>query len=418
MHDSNEAPWQLFPDLTVDEFEALKADIAERGVMVPVEYDEAGAILDGHHRVRACRELGIKDWPTVTRGGMDDEAKAEHVLSLNLSRRHLSREQRRELVARLRTDRGWSLRRISDRLGVSKSQVERDASAAVVPNGTPARVEGSDGKSYAATKPTPPPSIFTPTSRQQPRAATALRDLGDDAPAKTLDVKRAERIARERAAHRLRQQPTDPSTSHGDVEIRHGSLTDVLGDLAGTVDAIITDPPYERDAYYKDSLYEKLGEVAATLLKPNGILAVMIGSRLEALDQSDSAIARHMRRRHRGVYLTPGQRWRDQVERVAVGYKPILIYAHPASTDLRWINDDVFTSSDAHKQDARFHHWGQTEAGFAALVERLSEPGALVVDPFLGGGTTAVVCRDLGRRFVGCDIDAAAIATARERLDS
>jgi len=115
----DDTPWQLFPHLADDEYEALKADIAERGVLVPVEYDEHGNILDGHHRVRACRELGIKDWPTVTRGGMDDEAKAEHVLTLNLSRRHLTREQRRELVKRLRADRGWSLRRIAERLGIS-----------------------------------------------------------------------------------------------------------------------------------------------------------------------------------------------------------------------------------------------------------------------------------------------------------
>ncbi len=33
------------------------ADIAARGVQVPVEYDEHGNILDGHHRVCACQEL-------------------------------------------------------------------------------------------------------------------------------------------------------------------------------------------------------------------------------------------------------------------------------------------------------------------------------------------------------------------------
>src|SRR5690606_21604024 len=104
-------PYQLLPSLSPDEYEALKADIAARGVQVPVEYDEHGKILDGHHRVRACLELGIKDWPSIIRGGMAEEEKIEHVLVLNLHRRHLTREQRRELVARLRAQ-GWSLRRI------------------------------------------------------------------------------------------------------------------------------------------------------------------------------------------------------------------------------------------------------------------------------------------------------------------
>jgi DNA methylase len=46
---------------------------------------------------------------------------------------------------------------------------------------------------------------------------------------------------------------------------------------------------------------------------------------------------------------------------------------------------------------------------------KASEPGDLVVDPFLGSGTTAA-CKQLGRRFTGCDIDPAAVATARERV--
>jgi len=49
--------YQVMPDLTPIEYEALKADIAERGVLIPVEVDENGQLLDGHHRVRAWQEL-------------------------------------------------------------------------------------------------------------------------------------------------------------------------------------------------------------------------------------------------------------------------------------------------------------------------------------------------------------------------
>lgn len=41
---------------------------------------------------------------------------------------------------------------------------------------------------------------------------------------------------------------------------------------------------------------------------------------------------------------------------------------------------------------------------FAELVEMHSRPGDLVVDPFLGGGTTAVAALETDRRFAGCDI--------------
>lgn len=84
--------YQLLPPLSEEEYTALKEDIAKRGVLVPVEYDEDGNILDGHHRVRACEELGIKNWPSIVRIGMSEDEKAEHVLKLNIARRHLPKE--------------------------------------------------------------------------------------------------------------------------------------------------------------------------------------------------------------------------------------------------------------------------------------------------------------------------------------
>ena len=62
--------YQVMPPLTAEEYNELKNDIAERGVMVPIEYDEHGNVLDGHHRLQICAELGITDFPTVIREGM------------------------------------------------------------------------------------------------------------------------------------------------------------------------------------------------------------------------------------------------------------------------------------------------------------------------------------------------------------
>jgi site-specific DNA-methyltransferase (adenine-specific) len=50
------------------------------------------------------------------------------------------------------------------------------------------------------------------------------------------------------------------------------------------------------------------------------------------------------------------------------------------------------------------------------LVKLLSFPGDLVLDPFVGSGTTALVACRLGRRFVGCDRNPRAVALARRRV--
>jgi len=144
------SPFDLLPPLSEEDYEALKADIAARGVQVPVEYDEHGNILDGHHRVRACQELGIKDWPRIVRVGLSEEEKIEHALALNFVRRHLSREQRQELVARLR-QRGLSLRRIAELLGVHHDTIREDLSGVGNPTPeNPPEATGADGKTYPA----------------------------------------------------------------------------------------------------------------------------------------------------------------------------------------------------------------------------------------------------------------------------
>ena len=55
-----------------------------------------------------------------------------------------------------------------------------------------------------------------------------------------------------------------------------------------------------------------------------------------------------------------------------------------------------------------------------ALIEKLilasSAPGQLVVDPFVGSGTTAVVATRLGRRWIAGDADARYVGLTRERL--
>ena len=146
--------YQLLPPLSEEEYAALKEDIAKRGVLVPVEYDEDGNILDGHHRVRACEELGIKNWPSIVRIGMSEDEKAEHVLKLNIARRHLPKEWKQEKAKELR-EQGWSYRRIAEALGVSHMTVTRWLMESGVTNVTPeteTMVTGADGKQYQAKK--------------------------------------------------------------------------------------------------------------------------------------------------------------------------------------------------------------------------------------------------------------------------
>ena len=116
--------FQIMPDLSPEEYKNLKQDIATRGVLVPVEYDEDGNTLDGHHREKICKELGITHWPKIIREGLSEEEKRIHARQLNIARRHLSQEQRQTLILeQLKETPERSDRQIAQDLGVSNSTV-------------------------------------------------------------------------------------------------------------------------------------------------------------------------------------------------------------------------------------------------------------------------------------------------------
>ena len=64
----------------------------------------------------------------------------------------------------------------------------------------------------------------------------------------------------------------------------------------------------------------------------------------------------------------------------------------------------------------RQHPTQKPEDLFAELVLKHSNPGDLVVDPFLGAGTTAMAALKNGREFAGCDIDENYVAVSRARV--
>lgn len=89
--------YQILPPLQPNEFEALKASIAERGVNVPIIVDQEGNVIDGYHRQRACDELGIF-CPREVRHFESETDKLELVLRINCGRRQLNRQQKRSVI--------------------------------------------------------------------------------------------------------------------------------------------------------------------------------------------------------------------------------------------------------------------------------------------------------------------------------
>ena len=178
-----------------------------------------------------------------------------------------------------------------------------------------------------------------------------------------------------------------------------------------SIDAIITDPPYPREFI---PLFGDLSQFAARVLKPGGSLVVMSGQ--SYLPEVIRLLAEHMTYRWCCAYLTPGgqavQLWDRTVNTF---WKPLFWFTNGDPGEERWIGD--VCRSAVNDNDKRFHGWGQSESGMGDVVERFTKPEELILDPFLGGGTTAITALRMGRRFIGIDVDGSHVKTSQERIE-
>ncbi|WP_304622086.1 site-specific DNA-methyltransferase [Roseomonas cutis] len=97
---------------------------------------------------------------------------------------------------------------------------------------------------------------------------------------------------------------------------------------------------------------------------------------------------------------------------------------------MKALNDDLQMRSDwliplctggERLRDAagrKVHPTQKPEALLHRVILSCTSPGEVVLDPFLGSGTTAAVAKRLGRRFVGIERDPDYAAAAQARLDA
>ncbi len=96
---------------------------------------------------------------------------------------------------------------------------------------------------------------------------------------------------------------------------------------------------------------------------------------------------------------------------------------------MKSLNDDLQMRSDwfiplctgaerlRDDDGAKLHPTQKPEALLHRVILSCTNPGEVILDPFLGTGTTGAVAKRLGRRFIGIERDPAYAAAARARID-
>ena len=204
--------------------------------------------------------------------------------------------------------------------------------------------------------------------------------------------------------------------NHADATLYHADIQNLQKVVReDSVDIILTDPPYPKDFL---ACWTWLGQFAEHALKPGGHLFAMSGhvwlpQVLFALDGAMRSV-RYNWCLNMGP-LTDGGHTNIGRRIVRSTWKPILWYIKPPHSVHEQLNDHVKVNG----KDKRFHHWGQGGGEWQFILDGIKRPKpAVICDPFLGGGTTAIVAAEEGYKFLGGDIELECVETTIERLNT
>lgn len=173
-------------------------------------------------------------------------------------------------------------------------------------------------------------------------------------------------------------------------------------------DLVLTDPPYPKEYL---PLWSDLSEVASEVLKPSGFVVALAGKR--HLPKEIERLGEHL-----DWYWTlsipyeDGRKIEPNTKAVST-FRQVLVYQKPPYRNDKTTFQDTIEGSEREKNR---ENWQQSTRAFEELLDRFTEPGDRVLDPFMGTGSTLVACRSMGRHGTGIEIEEDRYQVARNWL--
>lgn len=421
----DETPYQVMPELDAEEYRALKADIEDNGIIVPITVDGSGHIIDGHHRLKAARELGIDDPPMQVRDDLDDDAKRSLAWRLNMQRRHVDGTTKKDLIRdRIEEliERGIDKTddEVAEEMGCTQQWVSEVRQTVVAD-----RIDQSEGAQNTTDCDLRSTVDYASTEQKEDivkDTIVANPDKSNRAVSRQLGV--SDRTV---GSHR------DELETVYRPELQNGDVRDMLPSMpAESVDLILTDPPYgigfdgnqyETDKYDQlagDESPELMASVAdelARVLKPDRHAYVFC--RWDTLPAVLEAYSQHFAVDTTIVWdKDDGGHGMGDLEDWAPRHEFIV----KCSKGSRALQSETRSPNVIRQQDVRFtsdpnHHPTQKPTLLLeTLIEASTTDGEIVFDPFGGVHSTAVAAASLDRRAVSVELDTEFHAKGRDRI--
>ena len=166
-----------------------------------------------------------------------------------------------------------------------------------------------------------------------------------------------------------------------------------LGDAS--VDLVFTDPPYGKEYNY---LYGAIAEEFKRVLKPGRFAFIYASDYWFANTFND--VLEHLDFFYLFHIILPGDNARIHPKQLIIRAKTLMVF-----TNGKACKHEYCVNTLEGVRNSGLHPWQQRLSDSVYIIEHFSHEGDLVLDPFVGSGTTPRGARVANRNFIGYEID-------------
>jgi len=400
----------VFP-LSDEDYNELKKDIQTYGLDRPIILNEEDYILDGHHRFKICKELGIEPKTEYHEKFHDKLYEKLYVVRCNLKRRHLNTYQKGVLALRINS--------IWEEIGKKNKQAHFPAKGQqgfkpisdMELNSVPYKKLGHSGADRKVGKSVGIGHDTISRVRYIQKKASEDDRKALERGRKSINEVYKTLQKQEIRSKLLAEKPIIKLS--GNADLRMGDFVEESNSIPdNSIDLIFTDPQYGGK---DDETYRQLGHLAKRVLKVGGSMIVFIGT-YDLPEHTNLILESGLKYWWIICMKQTGQHGQMYQRGIFFNWKPLLwfVNGNERTKGLDSLHDYVESSPPTKD----LHKWEQSTVEADHVINKLTLENQVVFDPFMGSGTTGVSALKLKRKFIGTERDPEKFEICKRRINA